>query len=162
MKLLFTFTSLLALASASPVAISSKEINSLEKRDTEIIYLINCRRDVSCCTPQTHSSHIAYYPASGQSQNGEVPSSSNLCTVDANNYAWWEQDGKGCTFTTGVTFTSHIDSDAQSRPLYSWSGWGTNGFKNFDCFRDNGRELYRTSGPEWANRCNSIYYCLPQ
>lgn len=59
MKLLFTFTSLLALASASPVAISSKEINSLEKRDTEIIYLINCRRDVSCCTPQTHSSHIA-------------------------------------------------------------------------------------------------------
>jgi hypothetical protein len=45
-----------------------------------------------------------------------------VCTVDSSNYTWWEQDGKACSFPTGVTFTTHIDSDAQSRPLYSWSG----------------------------------------
>jgi hypothetical protein len=40
--------------------------------------------------------------------------------------------------------------------------WGTNGFKNFNCYRDNGRKLYEVSGPEWANICSVVYYCVPQ
>ncbi|KAH6614481.1 hypothetical protein B0J18DRAFT_439436 [Chaetomium sp. MPI-SDFR-AT-0129] len=162
MKLFAALTTLLALAIASPVEVAIKKDDALEKRDTEIVYLVNCRHLTSCCGPETHSSHIAYYAASGQSHNGETPANDNVCTVDSSNYAWWEQDGKKCTFPTGVTFTSHIDSDAQSRPLYSWSGWGSNGFKNWDCYRDDGHKLYEYSGPEWATVCSSVYYCKPQ
>lgn len=103
-----------------------------------------------------------------------------MCSVTTDNYVWWEQDGKKCSFTTGVTFTTHLDSDAASRPLYSWAGyvvclfsrvcsrltlfrsWGSNGYKNWNCYKDNGRQLYRTSGPEWSNTCYSVYYCIPQ
>ena len=52
-----------------------------------------------------------------------MPSNDNQCTVDGSNYTWREQDGKHCSFPTGVTVTTHIDADAQSRPLYSWSGY---------------------------------------
>ncbi|KAH6649382.1 hypothetical protein F5144DRAFT_4192 [Chaetomium tenue] len=162
MKPFAALTFLVALVTASPLGVTPRESGSLEKRDTEIVYLTNCRNLVSCCTPEAHSSRIAYYPVSGQSQNGEQPAANNECTVDSSNYTWWEQDGKHCSFPTGVTFTTHIDSDAQSRPLYSWSGWGTNGFKNFNCYRDNGRKLYERSGPEWAFLCNVVYYCVPQ
>ena len=46
-----------------------------------------------------------------------MPFNKNQCTVDGSNYTWWEQDGKHCSFPTGVTVTTHIDADAQSRPL---------------------------------------------
>jgi hypothetical protein len=42
------------------------------------------------------------------------------------------------------------------------NSWGTNGFKNFNCDRDNLRQLFTVSGPEWASICDSVYYCLPQ
>ena len=55
MKLFATLTPLLALATASPVEVSPRDEGSLEKRDTEILYLMNCNIDVACCTPQAHS-----------------------------------------------------------------------------------------------------------
>ncbi|KAK4150606.1 hypothetical protein C8A00DRAFT_17900 [Chaetomidium leptoderma] len=164
MKSFAALTFLLALATASPIEVVSRDMDeasaALAKRDTEIVYLSNCVHATSCCNGDTYTSGIFYYPASGQS--GSAPAASNQCTVTTDNYAWWEQDGRQCSFSTGVTFTTHIDSDAQSRPLYSWSGWGTNGYKNFNCYRDNGHKLFATSGPEWANTCSSVYYCLPQ
>ncbi|KAK4153443.1 hypothetical protein C8A00DRAFT_33806 [Chaetomidium leptoderma] len=164
MKSFAAITFLLALATASPVEVVTEDMDPrpLDKRDTEIVYLVNSKHTVSCCPPlaETHFSQIFYYPASGQSSS--APAANNQCTVRSDNWAWWEQDGQKCTFPTSVTFTTHIDSDAQTRPLYSWSGWGTNGYKNFDCYRDNGRQLFTTSGPEWANSYNSVYYCIPQ
>ncbi len=49
-----------------------------------------------------------------------------MCAVPVNNYAWWEEGSKQCTYPTGVTFTTHIDADAASRALYSWAGYVTN------------------------------------
>jgi hypothetical protein len=42
------------------------------------------------------------------------------------------------------------------------SSWGTNGYKNFNCYKDNGHQLYRIDTIESSTTCNSIYYCVPQ
>lgn len=118
---------------------------------------------------------IKYYPASAQS-NGEVPPSEDLCTVSASSYATWEGQSHACKFPTGVTFTSHIEAGSHSFPNYSGYAFfscslclyanqrarrtGNNG-KNWKCYRDNGRGLFTTSGPEWSRTCSSVYYCLP-
>ncbi|KAK4234942.1 hypothetical protein C8A03DRAFT_46812 [Achaetomium macrosporum] len=164
MKSFAALTFLLALATASPVEVMPRDEGALEKRDTEIVYLSNCKHVVSCCPPlaETHTSHIFYYANSASSQNGNAPSNDNQCTVSGDNYAWWENGSPHCSFPTGVTFTAHIDADAQSRPLYSWAGWGSNGYKNWNCYKDNGRQLFTTSGPEWSETCTSVYYCIPQ
>lgn len=65
MKSFAAVTFLLALAIASPVAnVTARDERLLEKRDTEIIYLSNCRHIVSCCPPlaQTHYSRIFVSP----------------------------------------------------------------------------------------------------
>jgi hypothetical protein len=60
MKSFAALTFLLALATASPVEVHPRdEGGSLAKRDTEIIYLANCKHQVSCCTPEGHYSQIA-------------------------------------------------------------------------------------------------------
>lgn len=40
--------------------------------------------------------------------------------------------------------------------------WASNGYKNFNCYRDNGRQVYRQSATESSNTCNSVYYCIQQ
>lgn len=42
MKVFAALSLLLALGTASPVDIVEKDVASLEKRDTEIVYLANC------------------------------------------------------------------------------------------------------------------------
>jgi hypothetical protein len=58
MKLFAVLASVLALATASPVEVSPREEGSLAKRDTDIVYLANCKNTVSCCTPEKHLSEI--------------------------------------------------------------------------------------------------------
>ena len=52
----------LALATASPVEVVAGDIDPrpLDKRDTEIVYLVNSKHTVSCCPPraETHISQI--------------------------------------------------------------------------------------------------------
>jgi hypothetical protein len=65
MKPFAAITFLLALATATPVAnVTARDERLLSKRDTEVIYLSNCRRIVSCCPPlaETHSSKIFVSP----------------------------------------------------------------------------------------------------
>ncbi|KAK0630940.1 hypothetical protein B0T17DRAFT_616526 [Bombardia bombarda] len=153
---------LLAFATATPVELAENPSDSmLEKRDTEIVYLANCQHSVSCCGGPTNYSEVLYYATSASSNNGAVPAANNQCRISTSNYIAWEGDQRQCTFPTGVTFTTHIDADAQSRALYTWSGWGANG-KNWNCYKDNQRTLFTTSGPEWADVCKSVYYCIPQ
>ncbi|KAL7928221.1 hypothetical protein V8C35DRAFT_318692 [Trichoderma chlorosporum] len=156
MKFITAISLLLTAANATPIDLAESDLQSVEKRDTEIVYLSNCLRIVSSGSP-TASSEIIYYPASGQS-NGEVPPSEDLCTVSASSYTTWEGKSHSCKFSTGVTFTSDIEAGSHSFPDYS--GTGTNG-KNWNCYRDNGRGLFTTSGPEWSLTCSSVYYCLP-
>ncbi|KAH8880983.1 hypothetical protein GQ53DRAFT_773703 [Thozetella sp. PMI_491] len=158
MKIFAALFALVAITNATPAGIIERDPGTLEKRDTEIVYLANCVSAVSCCTPNVYYSQIIYYPASAQSQNGEVPSSSNRCTTSSSSYTTWEGSAHPCTFSTGATFTSHIDSG--SHAAYSYSGWGYNG-KTWNCYRDNGRVLFDPYMPEASNSCSSVYYCLP-
>jgi hypothetical protein len=60
MKAFALFGFLLALATATPVEVHPRdEGGPLAKRDTEIVYLANCKHLVSCCTPESHYSQIA-------------------------------------------------------------------------------------------------------
>ncbi len=79
MKLLAALAPLLALAAASPVEVSPREEGSLVKRDTEILYLINCRVNVACCNPEKHSSKIAVSPGASKTKN--CPVCSNLVST---------------------------------------------------------------------------------
>lgn len=63
--------------------------------------------------------------------------------------------------TRGPGMLSAYISRVCSR-LTLFRSWGSNGYKNWNCYKDNGRQLYRTSGPEWSNTCYSVYYCIPQ
>jgi len=59
MKTFATLAFVFALVNASPVAeVVEKDVGSLEKRDTEIIYLANCVKAVSCCVPNVDYSDI--------------------------------------------------------------------------------------------------------
>ncbi|OBT54669.1 hypothetical protein VE04_10288 [Pseudogymnoascus sp. 24MN13] len=98
-----------------------------------------------------------YYSNGANSQNGEQPD--DTCYPDLSGYVNWEGNAVSGTFSGGTTFTSHIDSTAQSRALYSYSGWGTNTYHNFNCYKDNYRLLY--SFGSYPVKCYSIYYCLP-
>jgi hypothetical protein len=135
------FNAFLLSASASTVHV---------KRSSEIVYLANCH------TPKgAEYSEVDYYANWAGSQQGQRPN--DACGIDDSGYITWEGSERACTFSdTGVTFTSDIASDAQSLPDYSYAGPGWNGYTNFNCYKDNGRLLYKLG----ISSCYSIYYCL--
>ena len=61
-KVIVVLSSLLAVVNASPFEVIERDPNPapLVKRDTEIVYLANCKSVVSCCPPlaTTYSSKI--------------------------------------------------------------------------------------------------------
>jgi hypothetical protein len=63
MKTFAALAALLAVATANPVAMEPRNATQVEldKRDTEIVYLLNCKNVVACCPPlaETYSSRIA-------------------------------------------------------------------------------------------------------
>jgi hypothetical protein len=74
MKLFAAITFLVALATASPVAnVTARDERLLAKRDTEVIYLSNCRNVVSCCPPlaEKHFSRIFVSPSPTSQQKAE-------------------------------------------------------------------------------------------
>lgn len=60
MKIYAALALLLAAVNATPLDIVERDPAALEKRDTEIVYLANCKDVVSCCPPlaTTYSSRI--------------------------------------------------------------------------------------------------------
>ncbi|KAH8771467.1 hypothetical protein BGZ57DRAFT_896167 [Hyaloscypha finlandica] len=130
---------------------------------TESIHLSNCFSawDTGALT---YSSEMEYYADDATSSNGQIPLSSNICQTvhyPTSAFTTWPGNAVSCTFSSGVTVTAHIDSNAGSRPLFSGCGWATNGFKNFNCFKDNGREVYSVDFGEGRTTCDSYYYCFP-
>lgn len=146
MKLFAVLSLLLAVAAATPVDINGAS-PALAKRDTEIVYLADCKRVVSCCEPESHSSQIMvrpnkthlkigkqgtlriadiskqYYSNSKASQSNQAPEANNRCTVVGNNWAWWEGPPQFCKFPTGVTFKAGLDHSARNFPVGTWAGY---------------------------------------
>ncbi|KAH8432495.1 uncharacterized protein LDX57_010131 [Aspergillus melleus] len=151
-------TSLLTLALASTAALAApaaapeaKDTQTLSKRGVETIYLSNCVTSGSAY----NRSGMFYYPDGDQSQNGERPASGNYASVNGGNLVGWEGRSVSGTFGSGVTFTSSITPG--SHAAFSWSGSGTNGYRSFNCYRDNERFLFNSAS--WGN-CYSVYYCI--
>ncbi|KAK3403102.1 hypothetical protein B0T20DRAFT_17185 [Sordaria brevicollis] len=68
----------------------------------------------------------------------------------------WEGSTQSCTFSTGVTFTWYIPSNAQTLPDYSYVGTASNGYRTFAGYKDD-----KHLGVNYMSRqCQNIYYCL--
>ncbi|KAK4062543.1 uncharacterized protein Triagg1_9913 [Trichoderma aggressivum f. europaeum] len=116
----------------------------------EGVHLANCGNDVG--TPIT--SVIVYYPDDSQS-TGEPLSQNIAFATNPERLVTWEGNSYTASFSSGNTFTTHINSGSFSVGQYA--GTGNNQQRSFACFRDNNRQLWRATG---AYACFSIYYCL--
>ncbi|KAL8660554.1 MAG: hypothetical protein Q9202_006448 [Teloschistes flavicans] len=123
--------------------------NPIAKRSGETMYLSNCDE----FEPGKLYSEMDYYSNGANSQNGQKPDSS--CYVSSGDVQW-EGGEVTCHFSSGVTFTSHIQANGQSVATYAKAGTGNNDYRAFNCFKDNQRTLYSATGVS----CKSIYYCL--
>ncbi|EHK27505.1 uncharacterized protein TRIVIDRAFT_34247 [Trichoderma virens Gv29-8] len=116
----------------------------------EGVHLANCGPNVG--SPIT--SVIAYYP--DDSKSNTAPLSQNIAfATNPERVVTWEGNSYTASFATGNTFTTHIQSGSFSFGQYA--GTGNNQQRQFVCFRDNNRQLWRASD---AYACFSIYYCL--
>ncbi|KAH8888952.1 hypothetical protein GQ53DRAFT_748500 [Thozetella sp. PMI_491] len=115
------------------------------KVQADAIHLVNCDLGYS---------EMLYYVNDADSQNGQVPADGDICqwvrTIT------WEGQSNSCTFRTGVTATSNIQSGAGSYAVGKYAGSASNGFHNFNCYRDSNRLIYKSGEAS----CYSIYYCL--
>lgn len=147
----FSVLTLAALAlavTATPVTLNfvDGEAPPLEKRASETVYLSNCNilgtpvysqinvryppfpslfslssyPPISYRNPPTKR-NPQYYSNGANSQNGEQPD--DTCYYPLSGYVNWEGNVVSCSFSGGATFTSHIDTDAQSRALYTYAGY---------------------------------------
>ncbi|KAF7560934.1 hypothetical protein G7046_g3189 [Stylonectria norvegica] len=119
----------------------------------ELIYLVNSSKGGEV------SSGIAYYA------DGAEPPSQPTDYVDVahgSNVVWEGHTIKG-TFGSGTSFTSNIFADSASKRMNAWAGTGSNGYKNWNCYKTSNPDsnpflTYQTSG--W--NVYSIYFCRPQ
>ncbi|KAL9585970.1 MAG: hypothetical protein Q9203_004031 [Teloschistes exilis] len=123
--------------------------NPLVKRSGETMYLSNCNRFEAAKL----YSEMYYYSNGANSQNGQTPYST--CYASSG-YVNWEGGEVICHFSSGVAFTSHIQSNGQSVALNTETGTENNDYRAFNCFRDNQKTLYTAT----RIACKSIYYCL--
>ncbi|KUJ17986.1 uncharacterized protein LY89DRAFT_732688 [Mollisia scopiformis] len=143
-----TLTGLFALlttAIANPI--SSELTTNLAKRATEGIHLVNCGNNVY--------SVVVYCPNDGDCNHD--PGAGNGCDHPNGGTFTWEGSQQNCKFDTGTTLTWNIESNAQSQPNFAQVGTGSNGFHNFNIFKDDKHTMF-TDGNK--NQCNSIYYAL--
>ncbi|KAJ4856341.1 hypothetical protein T069G_09709 [Trichoderma breve] len=116
----------------------------------EGVHLANCGPNVG--SPET--SVIAYYP--DDSQSNTEPLTQNVAfATNPERVVTWEGNSYTASFATGNTFTTHIQAGSFSFGQYA--GSGNNQQRQFACFRDDNRQLWRASD---AYACFSIYYCL--
>ncbi|KAI0096060.1 hypothetical protein GGR51DRAFT_544369 [Nemania sp. FL0031] len=145
---LATAATLLATALAGPVATgSSDETVQLSKR-ADSLHLLNCVT-YSAVVFCTDDSNCNFNPGPG---NECIPNDH----LNGNGLETWETNGS-CTFSTGVTFTWSIQSNAQSQPNFSVVGSGSNGAQGFTIRKDDQHVMY-TDGN--GHQCRSIYYAL--
>lgn len=131
-------------ALATPVASPDGTVK-LAKR-AEGVHLVNCGNSYS----------VVVYCANDGNCNFN-PAGANACRPSNSGLTYWEGGNKGCTFSTGTTFSWNVRGDAQQKPDYTQVGSGSNGFRNFNIFKDDKHLMYIDGS---GNRCTSIYYSL--
>lgn len=142
-------------AMASPMQLEARYSSS------EVVYLCHCQPG----TPEAVGGIVGdYYTNIADSHNGQTPESESNEITDPTYYETpsWEGQTYGLYFpNSGVTFTSHINADAGSLNVGDYAGYGNNGH-NFDCYKDNGNQLYsQTDAYGDTKRCEKNYYCRP-
>ncbi|KAK0609591.1 hypothetical protein B0T17DRAFT_512688 [Bombardia bombarda] len=96
-------------------------------------------------------SEILYYTNDADSYSGQAPADQNNICQWVTQKSWTSP--QSCTFRSGVTVTTNL-SGASSVGAYA--GTASNGYHNFNCYKDSGRVIYTIS----SGSCNSLYYCL--
>jgi len=105
------------------------------------VHLCNCGSD----TGHFDTSVIAYYSDDSQSNSGNPPPGvvfTNPRTPYGTPVTWEGNPVSGYFGSSDVTFTSRIIAGAGLFSVGTYAGSGYNG-RNFACFRDNNRELWR-------------------
>jgi len=117
----------------------------------EGVYLSNCDE----FEPGILYSEMDYYSnAKSGSQDEEQPQATAYVQ---NGYVTWEGQQVCATFSSsGEQFCSNIESGAGSYATGAFAGTGYNDETDFNCYKDNGRTLYTSTGII----CKSIYYCF--
>ncbi|KAH8896152.1 hypothetical protein GQ53DRAFT_619679, partial [Thozetella sp. PMI_491] len=109
---------------------------------------------VNCDGPAGQGSFVVYCEDDSNC-NHQPRSSKEECDFHQDGFRTWEGTNDSCNFgSQGVTFSWHIDSDAQGRPDYTKVGSGSNGFHEFAIFKDDKHIMWQLQG----QTCRSIYY----
>ncbi|KAI0833101.1 hypothetical protein F5Y06DRAFT_186051 [Hypoxylon sp. FL0890] len=136
------FTKLAIVAFLAGVGLAAPAEAGLSKRARESVHLVDCG-----------TYQVADYYAD-DTQDGKFPGDNNECV---SNGGFHEGSSTSCKFGSGVTFSWFLSSGARSAAQATQVGTGSNGFHNFNCFRDDNHVLY-TDGH--GNACKSIYVCF--
>ncbi|XXH00701.1 hypothetical protein Hte_007051 [Hypoxylon texense] len=135
------FTKLAIMAILSGVGLAAPAEAGLSKRARESIHMVNC---------DTYKA-IDYY--ADDTKDNVFPGNNNECVANS----FKEGSPSSCKFGSGVTFSWVLSSNAASASQASQVGTGSNGFHNFNCFKDDGHTLY-TDGN--GKKCTSTYVCF--
>ena len=63
------------------------------------------------------------------------------------------------TFESGNFFTSEIAPGAENLADFQFAGTGRNAYHNFNCYKDDGRQLFSALWGDYTQVCYSKYYC---
>ncbi|KAI1098853.1 hypothetical protein F4804DRAFT_337808 [Jackrogersella minutella] len=137
------FSKIAIIAFLSGVGLAAPSAAGLSKRARESIHMVNCQTYVA----------VDYY--ADDSNDGSFPGNNNECIPSGGSFH--EGSSTSCTFGSGVSFSWFLSSGANSASDGTDVGTGSNGFHNFNCFRDDNHVLY-TDGNGHA--CSSTYVCF--
>jgi hypothetical protein len=138
------------------------------KRDErERVFLANCSRGWNSA-PSYSTLRMAWYANDDDSHAGKRPDAEIVIEgswgKDPNRpLGKWEGRQISGTFDDGNTFVSNIKSGADTLADFNYAGSGYNAFHGFNCFKDNGRQLWLSRDPQGGGGegCWSSYYCEP-
>jgi hypothetical protein len=146
----------LAVASAAPSFAQgdSNHTSSLAlspRSSDERVFLANCYYGYP-------GSEMLYYSHDAESFTGQQPDDIAFIGNGPNQTPFEGQTVSG-TFESGNTFTSEIAPGAQNLANFQFAGTGRNNYHEFNCYKDDDRELFSAIWGEYTQVCYSKYYC---
>jgi hypothetical protein len=104
------------------LAISSARV--VNRSPVERVYLANCGPP-----SRWTSSEVGYYANNAGYEEGELPTA----LYDFNRVVTWEGNTLTAPLSNGDVYTSKIDADAPSKPIFANVGTGTTNTGKFPC-----------------------------